>query len=230
MRKIKKPLTLESFTAGKLKSVLIGQPDDLENICYLLNGKEPQELGSELLKLVETWQKSGPNLGKMLRDNKILAARVRHGRTLLAPTNTGKGHLLWLPTPRGLDPHSWKGLALAHFMDLIVNPRWHKLGGPCQRCDKFYVKKTSRQKKYCSRRCGSATTAVATTRLRRLEERSRKVHLAQDAANRWVKVRTRDSWKDWVSTQTKLTAKWLTRAANRGDLKTPMKDGYAPSF
>ena len=56
------------------------------------------------------------------------------------------------------------------------------------------------------------------------------MHLAQDAANRWVKVRTRDSWKEWVSTQTKLTVKWLTRAVNRGDLKTPIKDGYAPSF
>jgi len=219
-----KPPTLESFAAGKLKSILIGQPDDLESICYLLNGNAPLELCSELRKLVETWRKSGPNLDKMLRDDKVLAARVRYGRSLLAPTNTGKGHLLWLPTPRGINAHSWKGVALTHFMDLIVNPEWHKLGGPCHRCRKYYVKKTSRQKAYCSRRCSSTMTAVATTRTRREKERARKLHLALESANRWAALRTRQSWKDWVSARTKITVKWLTRAVNRGDLRAPVKD------
>jgi hypothetical protein len=224
MRQIKKPLTLESFEAGKLNSVLIGQPDDLEGVCYLLNGKAPLELCSEFRKLVETWQKSGPNLDKMLKDDTVLAARVKHGRTLLAPTSTGKGHLHWLPTPRGVKAHSWKGLALAHFMDLIVNPKWHKLGGPCQRCKKYYIKKTLRQKAYCSRRCGSEMTGIAATRKRRQEERVRKLRQAQESASRWTTTRTRQPWKEWVSIQTKITVKWLTRAANRGDLRAPVKD------
>lgn len=210
--------------AGKEKSVLFGQPENLESICYLLNSKEPQELCSEVRRLVETWQKSGPNLDKMLNDNPGLAAIVRHGRTRLLPTFTGKGHLLWMPDPPKFKAGSWKGEALAHFMDLIVNPLWHKLGGPCQRCGKYYVKKTSRQMKYCSRRCGFGKTAIETTRKRRQEERARKLRQAQEAANAWVTFRTRLRWKEWVSNQTKITVKWLTRAVNRGDLRAPVKD------
>ena len=224
MRQINKPPTLGSFTAGKLKSVLIGQPDDLGSICDLLNGKKPQELCSELRKLVDAWQRSGPNLDKMLRDDTVLADRVRHGRTLLAPTHAGKGHLLWLPTPHGLDPNSWEGVALAHFMDLVVNPSWHKLGGPCQRCEKYYIKKTSRQKTYCSRRCGAMRTAIENTRRRRQEERVCKLRQAKESATRWATIRTPHPWKEWVSLQTKITVKWLTRAVNRGDLKAPVKD------
>lgn len=229
LHRIKKPPFLESFTAGKLKPVLIGQPDNLEDVCFLLNGKKPPDLCSELRKLVETWQKSGPNLAKMLNDDKVLAARAKHGRTLLVATNTGKGHLHWLPNPKCFDPSSWKDQALAHFMDLIVNPQWHKLGGPCHRCGRFYVKKTSRQKAYCSRRCGLATTAVARTRKRREEEWALKLRLAQAAASDWPTARTGDSWKEWVSARTKITVKWLTRAVNRGDLKAPLKDGAIAS-
>ncbi len=173
-------------------------------------------------KLVEAWQKSRSNLDKMLKNDKVLAARVRHGRTLLALTNTGKGHLLRLPTPRKFNARSWKHHALAHFMDLIVNPEWHKLGGPCQRCGKYYVKKTSRQKTYCTRRRGSTMTAMATTRKRREAERVHKLRLAQEGANHWATVRTRHPWKEWVSARTKITVKWLTRAVNRGDLRAPV--------
>ena len=224
MQRIKKPLSFESFAAARLKSVLIGQPEDLNSICSLLNGEEPPELCSALRKLVGTWQKSGPNLAKMLKDDEVLAARVKHGRTLLAPTDTGKGHLLWRPALRGSNAGSWEDQALAHFMDLIVNPQWHKLGGPCQRCGRYYVKKTSRQKAYCSRRCGSTRTAMATTRKRREEERASKLRRAEEAASCWAKVRRRQAWKDWVSAKTKITVKWLTRAVNRGDLRPAVKE------
>lgn len=224
MRLNEKPLTPESFAAGKLKSVLIGQPEDLEGICFLLNSKEPQELCSELRRLVDAWQRSGPNLAKMLNDDGVLETRVKHGRTLLAPTRTGKGHLLWLPNPPGFNVGSWKDHALTHFMDLIVNPQWHKLGGPCQRCGRYYAKKTARQKKYCSRRCGSENTAVATTRRRREDEHAHKLHRAQLATDRWPTICTRLPWKQWVSAQTNITVKWLTRAVNRGELRELAKD------
>lgn len=174
-----------------------------------------------LRKLVEAWQRSGPNLQRMLAEDKALFHRVRAGRTLLVPTDTGKGHLLWLPTPRGVEPLSLKGIALSHFMDLIVNPKCHKLGGPCHRCGKYYIKKTSRQKMYCSRRCGSMTTALDRTRKRRHEEHEKKLRKAQQAAERWTSGPRRRSWKEWVSGQTRITVKWLTRAVNAGSLKAP---------
>jgi len=223
MQPSQKLLTPEAFADGKLKSILIGEPEDVEDVCFLLNSEEPRELCSELQKLVNAWQKSGPNLAKMLRDDGALESRVKHGRTLLAPTRTGKGHLLWLPNPPNFDPSSWKDIALTHFMDLIVNPQWHKLGGPCERCGKYYVKKTARQKKYCSRGCGSKRTATDATRQRREVEHAEKLSRAQEATDRWPRVRTRFSWKEWVSAQTSITVKWLTRAVNSGNLRAPGK-------
>jgi hypothetical protein len=224
VRRANESLDLRSIMSGRQKSVLIAQPSGLEAICFLLNNKEPSELCSELQILVRDWQTSGPNLAKLLRQNAALAARVRHGRTLLVPTESGKGHLLWLPTRSDLNPSSWKVQALAHFMDLVVNPQWHKLGGPCHRCKKYYIKKTSRQKSYCSRKCGAMTTGLAATQKRRAEERTNKLNRVQAAAHEWTKTQTRDPWKDWVSGETKVTVKWITRAVNKGALKVPVKD------
>ncbi len=173
------------------------------------------------------WQKSGPNLNKLLGSDSALNTSVKHGRTLLVPTNTGKGYLLWLPNPPVSNPFSWKDQALAHFMDLIINPQWHRLGGPCERCGKYYVKKTARQKAYCSRRCGSANTAMASTRRKREKERADKMRHAQAATDKWARVGSRQPWKLWVSMKTKITIKWLTRAANRGELRHPLESKKA---
>ncbi len=103
-----KLLTPESFSASKLRSVLIAQPEKLESTCHVLNIVEPSELRIELRKLVKAWQESGPNLTKMLDADKALAHRAERGVTRLVPTNSGKGHLLWLPTAPGFNPLSWK--------------------------------------------------------------------------------------------------------------------------
>lgn len=214
----------ELFAAGKVKSVLVAQPDDLESTCYLLNIAEPAELRVELRKLVKTWQESGPNLAKMLGADKALARRTDHGVTRLLPTHTGKGHLMWRPTPPEFNPLSWKDHALAHFLDLVVNPNWHKLGGPCARCGNYYVKKTARQKTYCSRKCGSAVTANFAIQKARKKEHVEKLRRAQLAADAWQHTRSRLPWKQWVSNKTKLTGKWLTRATNSGQLREPKNE------
>jgi hypothetical protein len=226
MRNTKKETERESFLAGRRKDVLIGQPEDLESICFLLNSVEPLELCAELRRLVDVWLKSGPNLAKMLKEDPVLEARATHGRTLLVPTEAGRGYLLWLPAPHRFNPIRWKHQALAHFMNLIVNPQWDMLGGPCQRCQKYYAKKTVRQKTCCSRRCGSASTAAATTRKRREAERVQKLRLAQEAADKWITFATARLWKVWVSDQTKITIKWLTRACNKGELRVPIRHHY----
>lgn len=215
--------TLELLAAGKLKSVLLGLDDDkeLEAVCSILNGRAPGELRLQLRKLVETWHRSGPNLARMLKENQTLFHRIRVGRTFLVPTNTGKGHLFWLPSPRDVEVTSCEHQALAHFMALVVSPKCHRLGGPCYRCRKYYVKKTLRQKAYCSRRCGSISTALATTRRKRDQEHRDKLERARKAIERWTSVRTEGSWKEWVAAQTGITARWLTRAVHAGGLKAP---------
>jgi len=66
--------------------------------------------------------------------------------------------------------------------------------------------------------------ALAATRKRREAERAENLLIAQRGIEEWATVRTRDPWKQWVSAQTKITPKWLTRAVNRGELRPPIKD------
>jgi hypothetical protein len=179
------------------------------------------EMHLELKRLVTVWVQSGPNLRKMFDEDPELKRRTMHGRTLLIPTRTGRGHLSWLPDPPGLDPYSQKDQALMHFMDLIANPEWELLGGPCARCGKYYLKKTKRQKAYCSRTCGAAATAIPATKKRRELEHAAKISRAQRSIAKWSESKRSMKWKEWVSNKTKYTVKWLTRAANNGQLKPP---------
>jgi hypothetical protein len=222
MRRPKRP-TLNSLAKGEVNSVLVAQPEGVEGACSVLNLKEPAALREEFRRLVAVWQKSGPNLSKMLAEDKVLARRTRDGRTRLVPTSTGKGHLLWLPGSGKPNSNSWRDQAICHFVDLVVNPDWHKLGGPCLRCGNYYAKKTKRQKAYCSRRCGTISTAIVTTQRKRTEEHARKLNVAQIAADKWGTTRRCVSWKKWVSTKTGITMKWLSRAANKGELREPMR-------
>ncbi len=209
-----------------MKSVLLNQSTDLDTICSVLNGLGPADMCLGLRGLVEAWKESGPNLNKLLRDDPALEARVREGGMRLVATDTGKGHLIWLPIAEGVSASSCEDHALAYFKNLVVNPEWEKLGGPCPRCEQYYVKKTSRQKTYCSRRCGANMTATASTRRRRQAKRVQKLLRAQEFANEWATVHTQKSWKEWISAQTKMeiTVKWLTRAVNKGDLTSPAKN------
>jgi hypothetical protein len=236
-----------------LKSVAIGLADDLDSVCYLLNFRHQQQSSSlslselrpeirravtvahqaapivesqirpELRRLVTAWQESGPNLAKMLEADNVLENRIKHWRALMVPTNSGNAQLLWMPNPSDFNPASPKDMALAHFMDLLINPLWYKLGGPCRRCDKYYVKKTHRQKVYCSRRCGSVTTALETNRKRRSKDHEEKLHRARTAAQEWSAIDTRLPWKQWVSRKASISIKWITRAENKREIGEPIK-------
>jgi hypothetical protein len=188
-----------------------------------LNWDTFPEVKAELRRLVTDWFDSGPNLRKMLGKEPELHRRGTQGRTDLIPTETGAGVLLWRPEILDEDVASHKDLALTHFMNLIANPRWELLGGPCARCGKYYLKKTKRQKAYCSRACGAAATAVPATDKRRQQEQARKVNRAQKAIAEWIKSPTKLGWKPWVAAETGYNIRWVTQAETRGQLQPPVK-------
>src|SRR5439155_24780289 len=114
------------------------------------------------------------------------------------------------------------GQALILFFVFTLNSEWERLGGPCDRCARYYIKKTIRNKRYCSRRCGSMATAIASTRRRLDQEQKEKLHRAEVALRVYAKANTRLAWKDWISLNVPgITRKWLTRAVNAGKLKVP---------
>jgi hypothetical protein len=214
--------------------LLLNEPstEDLEHICSVLNGEKQPELQLPLRRLVKSWQASGPNLKKMMHANFEEWRDVQESwKATWVPSYTGRAHLLLLPDlpsthmEQGQDGAyrpTPEGGALVLFYSLTLNPEWDRLGGPCERCAKYYVMNTVRQKKYCSRRCGSFATATASTRKRLDEEHAHKLRRAQAAAQMWSKTLTSLDWKRWVSRkEPDMTPKWLTRAVNKAELSAP---------
>lgn len=204
----------------------------MAHICRVLNGEKQPELRLALSRLIKSWQASGPNLKKMMHADFGQWRDVQESwKATWLPTRTGRAHLLLLPDlPPG---HMKKGQdgacrptpeggALLLFYSLTLNPEWDRLGGPCERCARYYVMNTVRHKKYCSRRCSSFATATASTRKRLDEEHADKLRRAQAAAQMWPKIRTILNWKQWVSRkEPDITPKWLTRTVNKGELRSP---------
>jgi hypothetical protein len=204
------------------RSSMLAEPsiDHLRTICSILNQERTAELKREMRRLVQAWQDSGPNLMKMFKDHPELDGSIAKAKAELVPSNTGRAY--WKPNPpqgRSTD----QDYALAHFLALIAHPAWERLAGPCQRCGDYYIKKTKRQKVYCSQSCGSAYTAALLTRKRRAENHQRDIHAALEWANKWVIASTPFTCKKWIASHTSLTVKWLTRAENNGELALPEK-------
>jgi hypothetical protein len=115
------------------------------------------------------------------------------------------------------------------FLHFLLHPLREKLcETPCARCDRYYVKKTVRQKVYCSRRCSRDGTAAFATKNRLKEERDQKLSIAGEEAKNWISARTDRDWKTWVSNRKSakklgITPKFLTRAVNNSELDTPRK-------
>ena len=117
-------------------------------------------------------------------------------------------------------PPYWRAREL---LTVLVNhPQQDKLAGPCPRCGRYFIKRTSKQKVYCSRNCGTGSTAAIATRKRRQQEHAEKLHRAEKSATRWSMAPRRKGWKEWTNAEhPDITPKWLTRAVRRGELKEP---------
>lgn len=223
----------------KLETANPATIEDLEFICAVLNKtKGAEETSDALAKLVTEWQKSGPNLAKMM------AANLPLWRTLAGSCNA-----TWTITKTGgASIHLAPGIALPKFghgstraekteaeavilFYLLTLGPWEKLGGPCPRCKKYFIKKRANHKIYCGRRCGSLASAAVSTRRKLDEDRANKIERARKAIQEWDDLKSRPAieWKRWVhKREPDITSKWLTRAVNdyeKYKLEPPKKEG-----
>jgi hypothetical protein len=203
------------------------EPADLEDLCKILNVARPLGDGfinDRLRGLVCSWRDSGPNLEAMKRENPDFWEKFHSSvKAEVETTTNGMAQLLLVSNLDKRDPDI--GVCY-HFARLILNPECEKLCGPCKRCGAFYVKKRASQIAYCSRRCGNAATAVARTRARLANVHQDKLTRAKRAQAEWErgwnKGRITEPWKEYISrAQPDITPKFLTRAVNRGEIKSP---------
>ena len=217
----------------------------LERTVDALNGRFPQRqvLGPDedfvqerrfketpplLRKLVQAWQSSGPDLSRFSCDQRQMWKDVdryweagRRLNPLLLLGAPGGGAGIGQNNRPEPDPYNE---ALRLFIELLLNPECGKLAGPCPRCGNYYIRRSARNKVYCSRSCGTRATALAATRMRRDKEHADKLLRATEAAREWTIARTRKEWKPWVSGRhPDISVKFLTRAVNQGELESPTK-------
>jgi hypothetical protein len=106
------------------------------------------------------------------------------------------------------------------FLNLLQNPLRNDLA-KCDRCREWFLNRSGhRNKRFCRRRCAVLDSVTRWVKQRRERERHEKVKRAQAAIRDWTRDKG-DDWKAWVSKRTCLSEKFLTRALNRGELKSP---------
>ena len=202
-------------------SIIIGVLNLPKEIDVVDEGRRSiNDLRAETRRLVRAWQDSGPNLVELFRSDKELAVRCAQGQIALHPTRTGRAFLVWRAIPDEEQIKSMKNVALLHFIQLIAHPDWQSIGGPCKRCDKYYLSESRHKRVYCSAKCRATASAVRSTRHKRLEERDAKLARAKAKLDHW-RPATRMSWKRWVSQETRLSLSFLTLAERRGELVPP---------
>ena len=193
---------------------------------------------TEMRRLVETWQRFRRNIKKFLAVVPELRPFLYDGlgrprsRASLIPRGTGFDVMVMVEAPgdirnpKDLHTEMFVDEARLMFLRLLLLPevlRGKLSEEPCDKCHRYYLKKTIRQKKYCSDECrkSSAWTSMEKKRGR---EHEQKVHRARELLGECPKSRLAD-WKRWICEQDdSFKATFLTRAVNRGELKEPHQE------
>lgn len=92
--------------------------------------------------------------------------------------------------------------------------------GPCHRCAKWFIARRKGQK-CCSKVCAVAINNTVRVHERRAAEHEERVVRARAALKTWKRSESGADWKQFVSKQTGLTPRFLTRALNKGELRAP---------
>jgi hypothetical protein len=186
--------------------------------------KRMREAPVQLREMVATWQRyiSGGRrpsreMGKLWEEASEYWRKIPTRR--LVPTAQGSAAIWWNNIP-DMDP---RGEALRWFVDFLLNPEYAKLAGPCARCGNYYIRRSARNKCYCSRSCGTKATATAATKKARQAEHESKLERARDAIRKYKTSATRTDWKVWVSLKAGITQRFLTRAVNHEELQEPIR-------
>jgi hypothetical protein len=180
--------------------------------------KDVSERKQELRGLIELWLGSGQNLYTLFKKHPELQEPCTAGKTFLIPNRDGEAQLAWSPALGDFRSSPQKRAALVLFIEFLINPLCTKLWGPCERCEKYYLRNRVDQKKYCKKQCGAASTALAATQDRREKQQEAKLEIAKQAILEWNERPRRGDWKRFVaarvsaSAKEPVTVKWVTRA------------------
>jgi hypothetical protein len=223
----------------------------LQGVVSLLNEGNPEhplfaESRANLVRLIESWQEAqhSSSLKRFERIEREVGAPVPVLLKMKLPAGApnlreieknldvtlgpaGSGAYYTINYSPGRKWTAWD-FAYQEFIRIVTNPERERFGGPCPRCQKYFVRQTAKPSIYCSRRCASQDTAIKRTNEVRREHHEQKLRVAREAITEWEKLlrqgRMRKPWKEWVAEydrDAEITTKFLTRAVNQGELHAP---------
>jgi hypothetical protein len=198
----------------------------------LNNGQRPTEQQA-FRKLVDRWLRV-ESLKRMFEDDRNLSSRFISDlwrdldSALVANYKVIGKRAVWVS---GFPPHPPVNpgqKAIQWFALLLLNPLCEKLAGPCDRCDGYFIKSRSNQKRFCGQRCAGLASAKRHTVAQARAERKALLEAATEVWPLWQERNhpNRSLWvADRVNAQTKkmklngraipverkITQKWVTR-------------------
>lgn len=179
------------------------------------------EMRNELRRLVEEWQACGQSFAKMFRKDRERGVAFQTGWAASFGPD-GRFHIQRDGLSLDTTPH---GVALTVFAMLMNNTDRLLLGGPCDRCGRYFRKNRTNHKTYCGRDCAHLASATKSTKERLQREREEKLRQAKLRIAQWqaLKRKPKVGWKKWiVAAVPGLSLTFLTRAVNSGDLVAPV--------
>ncbi len=178
---------------------------------------------SELRRMVGLWQASKSNLRTLFESDRELARELHIFRVQLIADHEGTPRLSILTAPQGDGLQTPHTVALALFLDFLLNPEHDSLGGPCKECDKYYWKPTRRRVTFCSPECGTKFTSRKANDDRYQREREDKIAQAKRGLRNWSKTNMEEDWREYVHRTEFISKNLLTRAEARNEFIVPKR-------
>ena len=171
--------------------------------------------------MVGLWQASKSNLRTLFESDRELARELHIFRVQLIADHEGTPRLSILTAPQGDGLQTPHTVALALFLDFLLNPEHDSLGGPCKECDKYYWKPTRRRVTFCSPECGTKFTSRKANDDRYQREREDKIAQAKRGLRNWSKTNMEEDWREYVHRTEFISKNFLTRAEARNEFIVP---------
>jgi hypothetical protein len=179
--------TFEAEPQNHLSANFDYQRHDFLRIVGELNA--PDEFGEALRNLIRRWDASGRNLTVMLEgDSDLLVGLQTAYRGCWFPTHSARAYLQAFPPERDYYETPIQA-ARRNFATLTMIQDCELLCGPCQNCDRYFIRPNRHRRRYCSLKCSSRDTATKATEDRRKDDQERRYRWAKEAYSEWTSKR-----------------------------------------
>lgn len=170
----------------------------------------------ELRELVTAWVECGGDWQVFLSGMPASTRRAFARGTYYLPEDSQE--LVLVPMP---SPHPDATPAQHIFLQFVLHHESWRLGGPCPKCGRFYLRKKAHEQVYCSTRCNVRDKAQAAMQKKRHAAHAAELQKVQKAIMLWQEKKKQGDWRAWVDLQTGISPRKLAVWVGKGWIEAP---------